>query len=91
MTISVARSSAIVGFTAGLHLRVVTALSRLVADFESDVVLGWQGKQVDVRNVVSMLTLAVDYGAEVEIQATGRDALETVDAVISFLITGHQY
>lgn len=63
------------GFSAKLAQRIVQAASK----YESDILLKYRNKEVDVKSILGLMSLAIPEGERVEIIATGVDATEVID------------
>ena len=65
----------------GLHARASGTLSQLCETFQSEAVVRFNGDKADPRSIMDLLTLAAAKGSEIEVEATGADALAMVDAM----------
>ena len=65
----------------GLHARPATALVNAVNAFSSEVALEANGKSVNLKSIMGVMSLGVAKGAEVKIIATGDDEQAAIDAV----------
>ncbi|MBO5821726.1 MAG: HPr family phosphocarrier protein [Lentisphaeria bacterium] len=66
----------------GLHARPAAQLVHIAGKFQSSVALRKiGGAWADCRSVLALLMLAASCGTELEIQATGCDAREALDAI----------
>lgn len=63
------------GFSAQLSQRIVHVASK----YESDILLKYRNKEVDVKSILGLMSLAIPEGERVEIIATGVDATEVID------------
>ncbi len=66
---------------AGLHARPASVVAKKAAEFESTVEFHYNGKSANAASMMSVMSLGVTTGEEVEIKATGSDADEAVQAV----------
>jgi len=71
----------------GIHARPAAVLSSLLKPLASQVTLVAHGREVSAHSTVALMTLGVKKGDEVEIRATGPDAVGAIDAVESALRT----
>jgi phosphocarrier protein len=71
----------------GLHMRPAAAFAELASRFEANITVSRNQQTVDGKNWMDLLLLAAEGGHEINIEATGRDAGEAVDALASFLQT----
>ena len=70
----------------GIHLRRAGKIAQLAARFRSSIQCRLGGKVADARSVISILILCAGLGATLEIEASGpdeREAIEAVDALFS--------
>jgi phosphocarrier protein HPr len=71
----------LVPWKAGLHLRPATRLVRIAQTFRSTILLSCSGKIADARSIVSVLLLAASMGAAINIETTGEDEANAVQAI----------
>ncbi len=67
---------------AGLHARPATALVHSVSAFESDVNLEYNGRTVNLKSIMGVMSLGVPKGAEIKITAVGSDESEAMQAAV---------
>jgi phosphotransferase system HPr (HPr) family protein len=68
----------------GIHLRRAGSIALLAARFRSSIVCRLGEKVADARSVISILILCASLGATIEIEASGPDEREAVQAVDAF-------
>lgn len=66
---------------AGIHARPATVLVQTAGKFNSEVNLEYNGKSVNLKSIMGVMSLGVGQGAEIKIIAEGSDA----DAALSAL------
>lgn len=66
---------------AGIHARPSLAISNTVRQFQSEVQVVSGDRQVDGRDVLQLLTLGAERGAELVLSAKGPDAEQVLDAL----------
>jgi phosphocarrier protein len=66
----------------GLHLRASSKLSQLATRFPCEVWLSRNGKRVNAKSVLGVTMLAAGKGTEVEIETTGEQEAEAMQALI---------
>ncbi|MDQ0228838.1 phosphocarrier protein HPr [Metabacillus malikii] len=66
---------------AGLHARPATALVNAVNSFTSEVNLEANGRTVNLKSIMGVMSLGISKGAQVKITANGSDENEALDAV----------
>ncbi|WP_027956067.1 phosphocarrier protein HPr [Halobacillus kuroshimensis] len=67
----------------GVHARPATALVQVAGKFESDVNLEYNGKSVNMKSIMGVMSLGIPSGAEVTFSAEGADEEEAVNAVVA--------
>ena len=65
----------------GIHARPATLLVQAASKFASDVTLSYQGKDVNLKSIMGVMSLGVGQGADVTISAEGDDEKEAIAAV----------
>jgi len=65
----------------GLHARAAAQLVKTAELFNSDVWLEKNGKSVDAKSVISLLTLECPPGSKVIIKARGQDSQIAIEAI----------
>lgn len=67
----------------GLHTRPSTEFVRCATKYRAQIIVSYQGSQVNGKSLLSLLTLAASRGARLMVHAEGEDAQEAVQALIS--------
>lgn len=65
----------------GIHARPATLLVQAASKFKSDVTLSYQGKDVNLKSIMGVMSLGVGQGADVTIKAEGEDEVEALQAI----------
>ncbi len=65
----------------GIHARPATLLVQTASKFNSDINLEYNGKSVNLKSIMGVMSLGVGQGADVTITADGDDAKEAIDAI----------
>jgi phosphocarrier protein len=65
----------------GLHARPATVLVQTVGQFDSDVNLEYNGRTVNLKSIMGVMSLGVPSGGQVKITAEGSDADSAIAAV----------
>ena len=65
----------------GIHARPATLLVQAASKFGSDVNLEYDGKSVNLKSIMGVMSLGVGQGADVTITADGDDAKEAIEAI----------
>ena len=72
----------------GLHARASAKLTRLASQFQSEVWLIRNGRRVNAKSIMGVMTLAANKGSTVAIEITGADETEAMQALTN-LINGY--
>ena len=75
----------IVENTSGIDARMAQNIVQRASDFEADMILRYEGKEVDLKSILGIMSLAVLDGAKIEIEAKGSDAKEAIEALQEML------
>jgi phosphocarrier protein len=62
----------------GLHARPAARLAQAAQQFDSDIKLVLDDREVDCKSILDILTLAVPQGCGLELRASGEDAGEAL-------------
>ena len=65
----------------GIHARPATLLVQAASKFNSDINLEYNGKSVNLKSIMGVMSLGVGQGADVTITADGDDAQEAIEAI----------
>ncbi len=69
----------------GIHARPATLLVQAAGKFDSEIVLEYKGRSVNLKSIMGVMSLGVGKGAEITISATGsdeKDALNTLTETV---------
>ena len=62
----------------GIHARPATLLVQAASKFNSDVTLEYNGKSVNLKSIMGVMSLGVGQNADVVISADGADEAEAI-------------
>ena len=65
----------------GIHARPATLLVQAASKFNSDINLEYNGKSVNLKSIMGVMSLGVGQGADVTISAEGDDEKEALAAI----------
>ena len=65
----------------GIHARPATLLVQAASKFNSDITLEYQGKSVNLKSIMGVMSLGVGQNADVVISADGADEAEAIAAI----------
>ena len=69
----------------GLEARPVAVLVQVASQHESSVYIESEGKKVNAKSIMGMMSLGIDSGEEVTVIADGKDEEEAVANIEKFL------
>jgi phosphocarrier protein HPr len=70
----------------GIHARPATVLVQAAGKFNSDVQLQYNGKSVNLKSIMGVMSLGIGQGAEVKIVAEGSDADEAISVLSETIV-----
>jgi phosphocarrier protein len=65
----------------GIHARPATTLVNQAGQFSSDITLDYNGKSVNLKSIMGVMSLGIQSGAEITIKAEGSDADDALAAI----------
>ena len=71
----------------GLHARAAARFVKLSFEFDAEVMVAKNGPAVSGRSIMGLMMLAAGPGTELQLSATGPDAVRAIDALAA-LVTG---
>ena len=83
-------TTVIVPWQEGMHLRRAGNLVKLATQFRSSIVCRLGERVADARSVLSILILCAGLGATLEIEASGPDEREAIQAVDTFFASSDE-
>lgn len=66
----------------GLYPRTVTELVQSASQFKSEIFLEFNGRRVNLKSIMGILSLAIPKQAKITIEAEGVDEKEALEQVI---------
>ena len=72
----------------GFHARPAAAFVKLASEFEAEIQLTKDGLAVNGKSIMGVLMLAAERGSELAVRGEGRDAVEAVETLCSFIDAG---
>ena len=72
----------------GMHARAAAKFVHLASRYESRIVVGRQGREMDGKSIMGLLLLAAARGTSITISAEGPDEAAAVDALGELVTTG---
>ena len=71
----------------GLHARASAKLTQVAARFESGVWITRNGRRVNAKSIMGVMTLAAECGSMVTVRAEGSDAESAIDDLAAVIDT----
>lgn len=68
-----------------LQMKTVAVLIQKASQFRSLIYLVRSGRRANAKSLLGVMSLGIENGAEIEIEAEGDDAQEAVNALVSHL------
>ncbi|MGC4376188.1 phosphocarrier protein HPr [Fictibacillus sp. Mic-4] len=65
----------------GIHARPATSLVNQAGQFSSDITLEYNGKSVNLKSIMGVMSLGIPSGAEIVVKAEGADSEEAISAI----------
>jgi len=69
----------------GIHARPATILVQTASKFNSDLNLEYNGKTVNLKSIMGVMSLGIPKGAQIKITAEGADAADAMAALTETL------
>ena len=69
----------------GLHARASAKLTQLASRFKCEVWLTRNGRRVNAKSIMGVMTLAAAMGSTLDIETKGSDEQEAIDAVVKLV------
>lgn len=69
----------------GLHARPAALFVQTANQFKSDIFIERDGKKVNAKSIMSVMSLAVSQGTTISISAEGVDEREAVESLIQLV------
>ena len=68
-----------------LQMKTVAVLIQKASQYRSTIYLVRSGRRANAKSLLGVMSLGIENGAEIEIEADGDDAQEAVNALMSHL------
>jgi len=69
--------------TQGLHARAAAVFVRALSGLDAHVLVSWDGRTVNGRSMLELMTLGAPRGSVLEVQVSGTDAQAALAALIT--------
>ena len=67
--------------TSAIDAKKAQEIVQKASEYEADMILRYSNKEVDLKSILGIMSLAVLEGASIEIEAKGSDAEEAIEAL----------
>lgn len=67
----------------GLHARASMKLVNLAGRFGSDIILCYNNRKVNAKDIMDIMVLGASLGAEIQLEVTGDDEAAAMEAVVA--------
>lgn len=72
----------------GLHMRPAYLFAETASRFDSKIEVVKDDIRIDGKSVLSILTLGAAQGSEIQVEATGADSMDAINALSELLSSG---
>jgi len=69
----------------GLHARASAKLTKLAGSFPCEVWMCRAGRRINAKSIMGVMMLAAGLGAEVELETSGEQEQEAMDALLALI------
>jgi phosphocarrier protein HPr len=69
----------------GIHARPATVLVQTAGKYESDVNVEYNGKTVNLKSIMGIMSLGIPSGASIDITADGSDEEEALKGIVDVI------
>ena len=74
-----------IGIAGGLEARPIAVLVQVASQYESSVYLQREGKRVNAKSIMGMMTLALKAGEKIVVEASGVDEAEAIEGIEKYI------
>jgi phosphocarrier protein HPr len=82
------REAVVIPNKAGLHARPISQFVEIASRFEASLSVACNGKTVDGKSILLLMTLEAGCGSELEFKGEGDDAKEMIGALLDLVRAG---
>jgi len=79
------KKNILIKLESGLEARPVALLVQEASKYESKIYIECEGKRVNAKSIMGMMSLGLDAGEELVVEAEGTDEVTAVDGIEKFL------
>ncbi|WP_338533616.1 phosphocarrier protein HPr [Paenibacillus peoriae] len=70
----------------GIHARPSTILVNTASNFDSDIRIKHNGKEMNLKSILGILSLGMEYGSEFDVVVDGSDEVEALETLEETLL-----
>ncbi len=74
----------------GLHLRPAGVLSKLVRNYNSETTIKFEGKDINAKKMMAIMSAGIKAGSQIEIVCDGEDETAAMAEIKAFFDNGMQ-
>ena len=83
------RKEMIIQIAGGLEARPIAVLVQVASQYESSIYLEADGKRVNAKSIMGMMTMTLKAGEKLTVEATGTDEAAAIEGIEKY-ISGQQ-
>ena len=72
----------------GLHMRPARTFVQGMAAFQSDIAICFNGKRVNGKSIMQVMTACIKQGAEIKLECSGPDEEQMLAAAVALIKSG---
>ena len=72
----------------GLHMRPASLFVQAMSKYDSDLTILFQGKSIDGKSILQVMTACIKCGSEIELQCSGPDEQAMLQAAGALIRSG---
>ena len=69
----------------GLEARPIAVLVQVASQYDSSIYLETEGKRVNAKSIMGMMTLALKAGEKIVVEATGADEEKAIEGIEKYI------
>ena len=79
------RKEMVVRIAGGLEARPIAVLVQVASQYESSIYLEADGKRVNAKSIMGMMTMALKTGETMVVEATGADEAAAIEGIEKYI------
>ena len=72
----------------GLHMRPARTFVQTMAEYQSNVTIVFDGKRINGKSIMKVMTACIKQGAEIELECSGPDEEQMLSAAVALIKSG---